>query len=225
MTGLLGHFFLGEPFTRRELLAGFFSLLGVILIVEPSVLFGGERLGLDRQANVDWGIGKRSIAVSVGLLGVGGAAAACEGAVLMSTGTVKDGDSRTSSCSFASDTTISAIGRRTHALHMVAYFAGASAVASFLSVSFSLPAAIPSQADLFPILAFSGMIIFRVPFVFPPTFLILFYLVASGFLGFVGQCLLSTGLQGEKAGRGSLVMYLQVGRSFPLPTIHREFRD
>lgn len=54
------------------------------------------------------------------------------------------------------------------------------------------------------------MIIFRVPFVFPGTFRSFCYLIGSGLLGFLGQTLLSVGLQGEKAGRGSLVMYLQV---------------
>ena len=68
------------------------------------------------------------------------------------------------------------------------------------------------RRDLPPSRLHSEMIIFRVPFVWPGTFRSFCYLILSGLLGFLGQTLLSVGLQGEKVGRGSLVMYLQVSR-------------
>jgi len=37
-----------------------------------------------------------------------------------------------------------------------------------------------------------------------------FLLLSSGVLALCGQVLIAIGLQGEKAGRGSLVLYLQV---------------
>ena len=64
------------------------------------------------------------------------------------------------------------------------------------------------------------MIVFRVPFVYPGTIRSLCYLIVSGLLGFLGQTLLSVGLQGDKAGRGSLVMYLKV-RFYPVNLPHR----
>lgn len=54
------------------------------------------------------------------------------------------------------------------------------------------------------------MIVFRVRPVTPSSLYSFNLLLISGALGFLAQSLLSVGLQGEKAGRGSLVMYLQV---------------
>lgn len=83
---IAGHIFLAEPFERRETLAAFASLVGVLLITRPSSLFGGEEqvmmrhAGGGRAGGTGPGLvgGSHNAAIAVSMLGVAGAAAACE---------------------------------------------------------------------------------------------------------------------------------------------------
>ena len=77
LTGLFAHLFLGETFTQRELLSAFSSLVGVVCVARPAALFGGDD-PTSGERFVGWGIGARKVALGVSLLGVTGAAAACE---------------------------------------------------------------------------------------------------------------------------------------------------
>lgn len=54
------------------------------------------------------------------------------------------------------------------------------------------------------------MVAFGIAPVIPPTWRAFWLLLSSGVVAFCGQVLITMGLQGEKAGRGSLVLYLQV---------------
>jgi len=106
LTAFSGAFFLGEKFSRREVFAGFFSLVGVVLIARPPFLFGsGGEGGPELPSTGDAPPGfpsrevtpeQRLIAVGVGLLGVFG-----------STGAY---------------TTLRAIGKRAHPLHSLVSF-------------------------------------------------------------------------------------------------------
>lgn len=60
------------------------------------------------------------------------------------------------------------------------------------------------------------MVVFQIRPVLPPTVHAAGLLLFSGVLGLCGQVLITMGLQGEKAGRGSLVLYLQVRACPPL---------
>jgi drug/metabolite transporter (DMT)-like permease len=84
---LSGHIFLREPFERRETLAAFASLIGVLLVTRPHALFGGdEAFTVQHVARQTGGTGaggrfvggSARAAVFVTCLGVAGAAAACE---------------------------------------------------------------------------------------------------------------------------------------------------
>jgi drug/metabolite transporter (DMT)-like permease len=79
----MGHLFLGEPFTPRELLSALTSLIGVVFITKPHALFGGRDEDLlisesGETLGAGWGIGEGKFAVGLGLLGVISASAACE---------------------------------------------------------------------------------------------------------------------------------------------------
>jgi drug/metabolite transporter (DMT)-like permease len=92
--------FLGQAFTRKELIAGLVALIGVIIIAHPPWLFGEVHDDLHPQKPS--GIDKvtptqRFIAIVVSILGVAGASGAY--------------------------TTIRVIGNRAHALMSVNYFA------------------------------------------------------------------------------------------------------
>lgn len=83
MSGFMGHLFLNEPFTPRELASAFASLLGVVCITKPHAVFGGrDEDTLVSEAGetlgAGWGVGESKFAVGLGLLGVLSAAAACE---------------------------------------------------------------------------------------------------------------------------------------------------
>lgn len=78
LTGLFAHVFLGETFTERELLASLASLVGVVFITWPSFLFGEGEKDLSGERVLAWEIRETHVALGVSLLGVFGAAAACE---------------------------------------------------------------------------------------------------------------------------------------------------
>jgi len=84
-------------------------------------------------------------------------------------------------------TLIRRIGKRAHVLHFITSFSSQSILASTL-----------------------GMILFKIPLVIPTRTSWLVMLVLIGILGFVGQILLTMGLQRETAGRGTLAIYSSI---------------
>lgn len=114
--------FLGQPFTRKELIAGLIALIGVIIIAHPQWLFGEVSDGIHHKKPT--GIDKvtpaqRFIAIVIAMLGVLGASGAY--------------------------TTIRIIGDRAHALISVNYFALLATVGSSVAliaipgISFQIP--------------------------------------------------------------------------------------
>lgn len=92
--------FLGQAFTRKELLAGLVALLGVIIIAHPASIFGpvNDKIDTNKAGTVDDVTPtQRLIAIVISLLGVFGASGAY--------------------------TTIRVIGNRAHPLISVNYFA------------------------------------------------------------------------------------------------------
>ncbi|KAK7460645.1 hypothetical protein VKT23_009362 [Stygiomarasmius scandens] len=136
-TALSGAIFLKESFTRKELIAGILSLIGVIFIARPVSLFGHNtvdlpQLELEYTGSTNSGAvpmenmseqgtpTERLIAVGVSLLGV-----------LGSTGAY---------------TAIRAIGKRAHALHSMASFSLQSVIASTLGMVVTrTPPVIPTK--------------------------------------------------------------------------------
>lgn len=170
-----------EPFTRAEQVAGFVSLLGVVLIARPTSFFSlhggysatasgaGDALPaanatysmqLEREVNVK--SAHRLIAIGVALLGVLGAA-----------------------CAY---TTIRWIGQRAHPLISVNYFAAwttfvATVVLLFVpEMHFKLPSGLKQWS----------------------------YLIFLGVCGFAMQLLLTTGLAYEKSSRATNMVYTQM---------------
>ncbi|KAI6001079.1 integral membrane protein DUF6 [Pisolithus orientalis] len=95
-TGIAGRLFLGETYSKREAVASFFSLFGVVLIVRPPFLFESTRNPELEEPAVNAGAGIRLRATAVLMMGV-----------LIAT--------------FAK-ITIRAIGTRAHAMHSMTYF-------------------------------------------------------------------------------------------------------
>jgi drug/metabolite transporter (DMT)-like permease len=103
--------FLGQPFTRKELVAGLVALVGVVIIAHPPWLFGEvhdelrpkEPTGIDKVTPA-----QRFIAIVVSIVGVAGASGAY--------------------------TTIRVIGDRAHALMSVSYFALLATLGSALAL-------------------------------------------------------------------------------------------
>lgn len=102
---------LGQPFTRKELIAGLVALVGVVIIAHPPWLFGEvndelrpkEPTGIDKVSAT-----QRFIAIVVSILGVAGASGAY--------------------------TTIRIIGDRAHALISVNYFALLATIGSTIAL-------------------------------------------------------------------------------------------
>lgn len=84
-------------------------------------------------------------------------------------------------------TTIRAIGKRAHPLHNLTAFSSQCVVAS-------------------TVLLFT----FQVPIVFPTSLVFVLALLAIGFLGFMGQILMTMGVQREAAGRATMAIYIQI---------------
>ncbi|KAI4168138.1 MAG: hypothetical protein LQ343_006629 [Gyalolechia ehrenbergii] len=172
---------LHEPFTRAEQVAGFVSLLGVVLIARPTS-FSSSKAGdasvgngandvlpatnITDSAQLEGGDDvastQRLIAVGVALIGVLGAASAY--------------------------TTIRWIGQRAHPLISVNYFAAwvtfvATLVLLFVpGMHFKLPSGVKQWS----------------------------YLVFLGVCGFAMQLLLTTGLAYEKSSRATNMVYAQM---------------
>jgi drug/metabolite transporter (DMT)-like permease len=92
--------FLGQAFTRKELLAGVIAFIGVVFIAHPASIFGpiDDDVGASRKGGIDEVTPtQRLVAIAVSVAGIFGASGAY--------------------------TTIRIIGDRTHALMSVNYFA------------------------------------------------------------------------------------------------------
>ncbi|KAF5338804.1 hypothetical protein D9758_012094 [Tetrapyrgos nigripes] len=184
-TSISGAIFLNEKLTKRELVAGVLSLVGVIFIARPVSLFGhatAELSQLELELDIVQGLSsnpsgpapiptedvseegtpaERLIAVGVSLLGVLGATGAY--------------------------TTLRAIGKRAHPLHSMAAFSLQSIVVSTL-----------------------GMIATHTGPVVPTKITWLAWLIEIGVFGFLAQICLTMGLQRETAGRGTMAVYTQI---------------
>ncbi|KAG2002526.1 integral to membrane protein [Coprinopsis cinerea AmutBmut pab1-1] len=174
-TAVTGALLLGETLTKRQALAGVVSLLGVVLIARPASLFGGssnsalEVPGDDSAGTPislpadDDGVtpAQRLLAVGVALLGVLGATGAY--------------------------TTIRAIGKRAHPLHVLTSFSSQCVIVAAI-----------------------GMIVKHESFVIPARLAWLAMLAMIGVFGFLAQVLLTMGLQRETASRGSMAVYTQI---------------
>ncbi|KAI1770430.1 hypothetical protein F4818DRAFT_262203 [Hypoxylon cercidicola] len=177
MTAFICFVALREPFTVKEAMAGIVAFAGVLFIARPTFLFPQHREILPEErdmmlfvADEPKGIvpsvpatpAERSIAVLLSVLGSFAAAAAYS--------------------------TIRVIGKRTHSLVSVNYFAVLATVGScfIILVHPDLQFKIPQNATQWILL------------------------VAIGIAGFLLQFLLTEGLQREKAGRATNLIYTQM---------------
>jgi len=174
-TAMAGALFLGENFALREFFAGLVSLVGVVLIARPTAIFGSasHSVHVMPQAVIDGQPAmpispiekgtqaERLIAVGVALVGVLGASGAY--------------------------TTIRAIGKRAHPLHIQSF-----------------------QSSMAIVVAVVGMIATKTPVVIPTRIDWLALLLLIGIFGFVAQILLTLALQRETAGRSSMAIYTQI---------------
>ncbi|KAF3146611.1 hypothetical protein TWF703_003881 [Orbilia oligospora] len=181
VAGFACYIILKEPFTKTEMIAGLVSLLGVVLIARPTVLFsggssdpkdqgstgsggtepsptqGGIRLDIDEATP-----SQRFTAIMVALLGVLGAASAY--------------------------TTIRWIGKRAHPLISVNYFSAWCVIVSFLGL----------------------LVLPGIGFKAPQTFLQWILLLGIGICGFCMQFLLTAAIQRERAGLVTHMVYAQM---------------
>ncbi|KAG8163400.1 hypothetical protein KVR01_006697 [Diaporthe batatas] len=157
---------LGQPFTRKELIAGLVALVGVVLIAHPESIFGKVDDHIHAYAAPedldDVAPAQRMLAIVLAVLGVVGAAGAY--------------------------TTIRIMGDRAHALISVNYFALVATVGSVVAM-----------------LATPG-----IEFIMPSSPREWALLVLLGFLGFVLQFLLTSGLQLDKSPKATSMLYTQV---------------
>ncbi|RVD81276.1 uncharacterized protein DFL_009145 [Arthrobotrys flagrans] len=181
VAGFACYIILKEPFTKTEMLGGLVSLLGVVLIARPTVLFSGGSGDPQDQGSTGSGgtepsptqegirldVGEatpaqRFTAVMVALLGVLGAASAY--------------------------TTIRWIGKRAHPLISVNYFSAWCVIVSFLSL----------------------LVLPGIGFKAPRTFLQWILLLGIGVCGFCMQFLLTAAIQRERAGLVTHMVYAQM---------------
>ncbi|WWC90871.1 uncharacterized protein L201_005808 [Kwoniella dendrophila CBS 6074] len=187
LTGLLGFLVLNEKMSKKEVLAGFACLLGVILVSRPTFIFGhlsedsipnnnnkgnsqhGGGTRLDLPPAIPEGEGdsegiqtpQRAISVVWALVNVFFTALAY--------------------------TSIRGIGDKAHALHSIGYFSYLCTICTGLY-----------------------MLINPAPLVFVTSIRDFLFIITIGIFGFCAQTLLTLGLQREKAGRAGLALYTQV---------------
>ncbi|KAG1748143.1 drug/metabolite transporter superfamily [Suillus lakei] len=135
-TAVAGSVFLKESYSIKQAVAGVFSLVGVVLIGRPEFLFGSPDA-------IPQGLSE--VAPAQRLAGVG----ACMVSVLGNTGAY---------------TSIRAIGKRAHPMHVMTYFSLWSTIISSL-----------------------GMVVFDIPVVYPTSWMWILLLLMVGAFGFVAQ--------------------------------------
>ncbi|OAQ58292.1 hypothetical protein VFPPC_11632 [Pochonia chlamydosporia 170] len=186
LTGFVCWLALNEPFTIAEVCAGVLAFGGVIFIARPGFIvshlpFGHVGNDMDAPADSPGQSNMNSIRVASGIFKPVPSTPA-ERSVAVVCAVVG---------SFAAATayaTIRVIGKRVHSLVSVNYFAVLSTLTSFLALV---------------ILPDIG---FKVP-QSPEQWLLL---LSIGFSGFLLQVLLTEGLQRERAGRATNMMYVQL---------------
>ncbi|KAI0316295.1 EamA-like transporter family-domain-containing protein [Amylostereum chailletii] len=139
-TGIAGALILGEQFSKRQMLAGLCSFVGVVLIARPAFLFGSAA-HIPAVTDEDTALGppsekgtpaQRLIAVGVALIGVVGATGAY--------------------------TSIRAIGKRAHPLHSLAFFSSQSVVvASIGMIIMRVPVVVPMHLAWMVMLSLIGI--------------------------------------------------------------------
>ncbi|OXC69015.1 hypothetical protein AYX13_02304 [Cryptococcus neoformans] len=181
VTALLGFLFLHETLSQREILAGFFCLVGVVLVSRPPFIFGGEGKGEDIALPEDGGRGTRLDLPLPPGEGDQQGNNATERAIAVTWAFV--------AVFFASMayTTIRWIGNKAHALHSITYFSYSCTITCGLWLLFK-PGHIVWVSSLRELL----------------------FILTIGLFGFAAQTFLTLGLQREKAGRAGLAIYLQV---------------
>ncbi|KAJ7280288.1 DUF6-domain-containing protein [Mycena rebaudengoi] len=128
-TAVCGSVLLKETFTRREALAGIFSLFGVVLIARPEFLFGS----LDSKTEGSVEGQHRMLAIGIALSGVLGATGAM--------------------------TSIRAIGQRAHPMHLLAIYSLQSVIAaSLIMVILRVPVVIPTRLSWLGLLGVIGVL-------------------------------------------------------------------
>lgn len=157
MTAVAGSVLLKESYSTNQAVAGVCSLLGVVLVTRPPFLFGSISGG----GHLPEGTPAERLA----------AVAACMMSVLGNTGAY---------------TSIRAIGKRAHPMHIL----------TFLSLWCT-------------IISCLGMSVSNIPVVYPTPWGWMLLLMV-GVFGFVTQTLLTMGLQRETVSRGVTGMYTQV---------------
>ncbi|KAF2636246.1 hypothetical protein P280DRAFT_435399 [Massarina eburnea CBS 473.64] len=173
MTALVCFVWLREPFTINEALAGFFAFCGVLCVARPTWLFpvilndAPRVLAFDLTseaptAPVPVSPQQRTLAIIMSIMGTFGASTAYA--------------------------TIRVIGKRSHSLISVNYFAAIATIGSaiIILVHPDLHFVIPRETSQWGLIAIIGL------------------------AGFLLQFLLTEGLQREKAGRATNLTYLQL---------------
>ncbi|KAF8531777.1 hypothetical protein JB92DRAFT_2848873 [Gautieria morchelliformis] len=138
-TAIAGFLFLREALSRKEAIAGLFSLIGVVLIARPQALFGTataegipESISDAGEIVISTTSSQRLIAVGVAMLGVVGAT----GAYI----------------------SLRAIGTRAHAMHSMTFFSAYSVIVSTAGMLiFRVTPVIPRQLSWCGLLAAVGI--------------------------------------------------------------------
>ncbi|TLD15213.1 hypothetical protein PspLS_10754 [Pyricularia sp. CBS 133598] len=185
ITAIVCFVFLKEPMTKHEAFAGVVAFTGVLLIARPTFLFGSSHpnLGEDPTATT-------AAAAALATLGdyFSPSSPTPPAVTPMQRTLAIVGGVGGCFCAATSYATIRVIGKRAHSLVSVNYFAMVATVGSALAILL--------HPDL--------------EFVFPdrPKHWLLFLLI--GIAGFLLQFLLTEGLQREKAGRATNLIYTQI---------------
>lgn len=160
-TAVTGCILLREGYSVTQAVAGVCSLLGVILIARPPFLFNSIPAAIPDGFYLPETPAQRMMGVGAAMIGVVGATGAY--------------------------TSIRAIGRQAHPMHVMTFFS------LWCTVMASL-----------------GMVVFGIPVVYPNSWKWSLILLMVGVFGFVAQILLTLGLQRETVSRGSTGVYFQM---------------
>lgn len=168
MTAIVCFIWLREPFTWKEALCSFIAFAGVLFVARPPWLFPDTPVELDpsqpdgKAPSPDVSAKQRTVAILIAILGTFGASTAYA--------------------------TIRVIGKRSHSLISVNYFAFIATLGSTVIILV--------HPDLH--------------FVMPKTLGQWGLIAIIGLFGFLLQFLLTEGLQREKGGRATNLTYLQL---------------
>ncbi|TLS26978.1 hypothetical protein PpBr36_04015 [Pyricularia pennisetigena] len=185
ITAIVCFVFLKEPMTKHETFAGVLAFTGVLLIARPSFLFGSTNSS-SSSSSISPNLDQAALLISrdhTPSPPLPPAAVSATQRTLAIMGGVGG-----CFCAATSYATIRVIGKRAHSLVSVNYFAMVATVGSAVAILL--------HPDL--------------EFVFPdrPRHWLLFLLI--GVAGFLLQFLLTEGLQREKAGRATNLIYTQI---------------